>query len=50
MHDLDICAVLEEAGDVVERGEDHDEDDEVAGANVEPAEGARRFQVHFTCG
>ena len=36
--DLDICAPLEEAGKVVEHGEDHDEDDEVTGPNVEPAE------------
>ena len=50
MDNLDICAPLEEAGKVVEHGEDHDEDDEVSGANVEPAEHIRQFQVHFTCG
>ena len=38
MHNLDICAPLEEAGEVVERREDHDEDDEVTGAEVGPAE------------
>ena len=38
LHVSDLCAVLEEAGHVVERREDHDEDDEVSGANVEPVD------------
>ena len=38
LHVSDLCPVLEEARHVVERREDHDEDDEVSGANVEPAD------------
>ena len=38
LHVSDLSAVLEEAGHVVERREDHDEDDEVSGANVEPVD------------
>ena len=34
---LDLGAVLEEAGEVVQHREDHHKNDEVSGADVEPA-------------
>ena len=43
LHVSDLRAVLEEAGHVVERREDHDEDDEVSGANVEPVNGLNMY-------
>ena len=49
LHFSDLRAVLEEAGHVVERREDHDEDDEVSGANVEPVNGLNMHENGVMC-